>query len=78
MKKLLLAATVLTLSTLAHAEQHRCVLYIEQQDQTLRVRIPVCFDAKGNVSIHGDEGIMSIPSRKADSCVPVIEGVERV
>jgi hypothetical protein len=42
------------------------------------VRIPVCFDDKGDVIIHGDEGIMTIPGRKFDACVPVIKDVERV
>jgi hypothetical protein len=73
----LLALPVSVFTTKAHAEQ-RCVLYIERQGQQLRVRIPVCFDAKGNVIIHGHEGIMTIPSRKFDACVPVITGVERV
>jgi hypothetical protein len=63
----------------AHAdEQHHCVLYIEQQDQQLRIRIPVCFDAKGDMVISCDERIMLLPSRKEDACIPVIEGVERV
>ena len=74
----LLALPVGVFTTTAHAEQHQCVLYIEQQDQQLRVRIPVCFDARGDVVISSDEGIMTIPSRKFDSCVPVITGVERV
>jgi hypothetical protein len=30
------------------------------------------------VIVHGDEGIVRIPNRKFDACIPFIEGVERV
>jgi hypothetical protein len=60
-----------------HAKR-QCVLYIELQDQKLRIRIPTCFDDKGDVVISSDERIMLFPSRKEDACKPVIEGVERV
>jgi hypothetical protein len=75
----LFLAALLAPSAPAHADtQHHCVLYVEQQGQQLRVRIPVCFDAKGDVVMNSDEGIMTIPGRKFDSCVPFITDVERV
>ena len=60
MKVSLLTGVLLagTMAGTAHAEQRQesalqesaqCVLYIEQQDQQLHVRNPVCFDAKGGV-----------------------------
>jgi hypothetical protein len=61
-----------------HTEPKQCPLYIALHDQVLAIRIPVCFDAKGNVIMRYDEIEMAIPSRKEDACHPVLEAVERV
>jgi hypothetical protein len=66
------------LSSLGHTEQQSCVLYIYLLDQQLHVRIPTCFDPKGNVVIPSDEKIMSITGRKGDACHPTIEEVDRI
>jgi hypothetical protein len=75
MKKLVIAAALLALSTSAHAQQ--CVLYIEQQDQQLHVHNPVCFDSKGDVVVGSADRIMHVSARN-ETCTTIIEGVERV
>ena len=77
MKTLLLAAALIALSAPARAEQHQCVLYIEQQDQQLHVHNPVCFDSKGDVVVGSADRIMHVSARN-ENCTTIIEGVERV
>lgn len=90
MNKLLLAFALLVLPASAHAdeqggdtsEQNKasstpCV-YIDQiEDQLLHVRVPTCFDPKGNVIMHSRDGEMRVTSR-AKCEVDKIVGVERV
>jgi hypothetical protein len=76
MKNLLLSGALLAFPATTHAE-HQCVLYIEQQDQNLHVRNPVCFDSKGNVIIRSTDRIMNVSARGM-TCTTIIEGVERV
>jgi hypothetical protein len=73
----LFLAALLAVSAPAHAEQHQCVLYIEQQDQHLHVYNPVCFDSKGDVVIGTTNRIMSVSARGM-TCTAIIEAVERV
>jgi hypothetical protein len=84
MRKLFLAGAALMIAAPAHAaEQNKttltqCVLYIDQiEDQLLHVRVPICFDPKGNVIMHSRDGEMRVTSR-AKCEVDKIESVERV
>jgi hypothetical protein len=67
----------------AHSEQRQgsaqCVLYIDQTDnQHIHVRVPVCFDPKGNVIMYSLDGDMRVTNHRFKCEVDKIEGVERV
>jgi hypothetical protein len=64
--------------TSAAPERQQCPLYIEQQDdQRIHVRVPVCFDSRGNVIMGSLDGEMRLTSKKPCE-IDRIEGVERL
>jgi hypothetical protein len=84
MKKLLLAAALLATAPFGAvglaraADPQQCVLYIDRKEgQLIHVRVPTCFDPKGNVIMNSINDEMRVSSRQKCEA-DVIEGVERV
>jgi hypothetical protein len=61
-----------------------CVLYAEQQDGRLHVRIPVCFRSDGSVFMESRDGYLTFSNRRAGAlhpevkCAGIVESAERV
>jgi hypothetical protein len=81
LKTLVLAAALLAGSP-AHADNHappnQCSLFLDLQGQVIHVRVPSCRDGRGHLVIEAYETDLHINSRKGQSCITHVDGLERV